>query len=288
MHEQVQRLHTSNPDIAFFGDSSCLMGINAMLLSERLDTTVGNYCTLGHVGPGGYALMLERLAAVGSPRLVVLGLHPVQFQREAGWEDWPEFVAASAAVPAPKLEPVLGGLDYVRTQVVGGLIYSPIPGSYGRYYGGAGAFRDFLRASSGSAIDPRRGMRWQTEHEFRGANAAHRDLYSEAGFDVDFSLNARYRAALQRLGLSVAALGRDRVYLVVPPVPDTLLSPQQRTMRVQALAEHRRILGIEAHQVLVTPAAMPDGNFSSRAHLNRWGQLAFTRLLAEQLRPLIR
>ena len=89
VHTQVERLASHQADLALFGDSSCLMGINADLLANALGTPVSNYCTVAHPGPAGTARMLERLPPT---KTVVLAMHAAGFARETNWDQWLPYI----------------------------------------------------------------------------------------------------------------------------------------------------------------------------------------------------
>jgi hypothetical protein len=90
--EQVERAATlPAAEVAFFGDSSCLMGIDPRLAERELALRpIQSFCSIGFVGPAAYAHMLagmiERNAA---PKVLVFMFHPATFQREPSWEYCP-------------------------------------------------------------------------------------------------------------------------------------------------------------------------------------------------------
>ena len=97
----------------------------------------------------------------------------------------------------------------------------------------------------------------------------------------DFKLNPAFRNSLSQLSVEVAQ--RDNVYLSVTPVPASIWSEATDSQYQETLQELATALAIPRHNVLNVPPALPDTLFSGRAHLNRWGQLAYTRLLAQAL-----
>src|SRR5258708_7174039 len=146
--EQIKRAAAlPAAEVAFLGDSSCLMGIDAPSIEGGLDLhRVESFCSLGYVGPAGYARMLagmiERNAA---PKVLVLVFHPATFRREPSWDSWPGFVANGGKVNAPPLHFPRSSLDFLELEWLSRLIYSPLPGAYALYYGSEGAFRSTIR-----------------------------------------------------------------------------------------------------------------------------------------------
>ena len=277
VHEQVERLAGHDADVALFGDSSCLMGINTEALAAALNTRVSNYCTVAHPGPGGTARMLQRLPNTKS---IVLAMHAAGFTRDEQWDRWLSYIDGIGGAAASAHSPLKGGLDYVRTQLVGRLVYRPMPGVYGRYYGSADALRTHIRDSGGTAIDPQWALQWPTEVAFKRATASATTTV-ELQEPFDFELNTAFRNSLAQLSVEVAQ--RDNVYLIVTPVPTSIWSDATDSQYQETLDELAAALAISRHKVLNVPPALPDTLFSGRAHLNRWGQLAYTRLLAKAL-----
>ena len=283
VREQVQRLDSSPSEVLLLGDSSCLMGLNAVVLGQTWRSEVSNNCTLAYVGPAGYALMLDQARqSARPPRAVILALHPAQFQRDPSWDTWLPFLE-SIGKPRPRqLNFLRGALDYVRLELLSPLVYSPLPGAYGRFYGGAAAFESFIREGSGTAVDPNAGLDWRTQDEFlaatRGSGGSSR---AALNWDYDYQISSTYRDALGHLATSIRVFGPERVALMIMPVPGSRYSPVKQAARAEVLSELRNILGLP--HGLDTPGSMPDVYFSTSTHLNRWGQVAYTRLISETL-----
>jgi hypothetical protein len=279
--EQIQRAAAlPAADVAFLGDSSCLMGIDPASIKSALDLhTVESFCSLGYVGPAGYAQMLagmiERNAA---PKALVLVFHPATFRREPGWDFWPSFVENGGKTSLPHLDFPQSSLDFLEFEWLARLIYSPLPGAYALYYGGEGALRSMIRAHQGSAVDPNTGL------NISSMEALHAGPTAPSGEPANFNWNPAYVDALRALGETIGNLPpQTRVYLVVSPVPDSSFHvgmDEERSERLRAIAA---TLGINSDHILKTPATMFAAFFSSYAHLNRWGKMAFTATLIREL-----
>ncbi|MBF0103585.1 MAG: hypothetical protein HQK77_22020, partial [Desulfobacterales bacterium] len=97
VYHQLERLKSDLPaDIIFLGDSSCLTGINPLVLSEKLGLKVESYCTTAFAGPETYAYMLDILAKIKyPPKQVILAFHPIQFTRSTSWDTWPPMIKSN-------------------------------------------------------------------------------------------------------------------------------------------------------------------------------------------------
>jgi hypothetical protein len=284
--EQIRRsAELPAPNIALFGDSSCLMGVDARIIERTLGVRpVQSFCSIGFLGPAGYAQMLDgMIARNAAPKALIFMFHPATFRREASWEYWPVFVRNAGQAAAPSLRFPHSALDYLEFEWLSRLIYSPLPGAYGRYYGGEGAFRATIEARQGSAIDPNSGL---NVAKIEAVRAGPTPPYGEA---TDFSANQAYHDALKVLGETMKKLPpRTSVYLVVSPLPDYTFQPGTAEQRAEQAANIARALGIDSSHILSTPATLYSAYFASTTHLNRWGQQVFSGELAKQLAQAIK
>ena len=279
--EQVRRAaNVPTPDIAFLGDSSCLFGINPGILERTLDIRpVQSFCSIGYLGPVGYAHMLDAMIARNAtPKTLILMFHPDTFRRAADWDYWPAFVLNMGRAAAPRLRFPRSALDYLEFEWLGRLIYSPLPGAYSRYYGGEGAFRATIEARQGSAIDPNTGLQVASMDAIKAAPSA------PDGPPADFSANQSYRDALTALGAVIRKLpSTTSVHLIISPLPDHTFAAGTANQRAERAREIARALGIDERHILNTPATLYTAYFASITHLNRWGQQVFSDELAKTL-----
>jgi hypothetical protein len=279
--EQVERAATlPAAEVAFFGDSSCLMGIDPRSMELTLALRpVQSLCSIGYVGPAGYAHMLAGMIERNAvPKVLVFMFHPATFRRETDWEFWPAFVKNAGKAQSPSLRFPHSALDYLEFEWIGRLIYHPLPGAYGRYYGSEGEFRSTIRARQGSAIDPNAGLNIPSLEALRPAATP------PAGTTTDFSWNEPYTDALKILGKTIGTLPlQTRVYLVVSPVRDFSFRAESKVQRDERAKQIAALLGIGNDRILPTPGAMFAAFFSNPSHLNRWGQVVFTNTLSKEL-----
>ena len=279
--EQIHRAATlPAAEIAFLGDSSCLMGIDPPSIERALHLhSVESFCSIGYIGPAAYAGMLagliERNAA---PEVLVLVFHPITFRREPSWDSWQPFVQNAGKVEQPSLSFPRSSLDYLEFEWLGRLVYSPLPGAYGLYYGGEGKFRSTIRARQGGAVDPNNGL------NISSIETLHAAPTPPLGEPADFSWNQAYRDALKTLATTISKLpSHTHVYLVISPVPDYSFRPGSGSQRNERAQEIAAALGIDTDHILKTPETMFANFFSGYTHLNRWGQSVFTEALIREL-----
>lgn len=272
--EQVDRV-ASRPlaEIAFLGDSSCLMGIDPPYMERMLNRSVESFCTVAYAGPAGYAAMLEQMIERGAtPKVLILMFHPVAFRPDPTWTFWTDLVRNKGRINMMPLEFPRSALDFLAFELVTRFLYSPLPGGYGIYYGSEGEVRSTIRSRHGAAIDPGNGL------DISSIDALHASPTNPSGPAVDFSLNQMYRDALATLAVALKKTAHNtQVYLAISPVPDTAFHDGSELQRIESAKEIAGALGIPADHILNTSGAMYAAYFSSpTTHLNRWGKIVFT------------
>ena len=260
------------------------MGIVPKILERAINVRpIQSFCSIGYLGPVGYAHMLNKMIARNAaPKAVVFMFHPITFRRGPSWESWPAFVLNAERAAVPALRFPRSALDFLQFEWLSRLIYSPLPGAYSRYYGGEVAFRATIEERQGSAVDPGSGL---NVHSLDAVKA----VATPAGAATDFSTNQDYHNALKVLAETVKKLPpQTSVYLIVSPLPDYTFPPGTMEQRAAAADEIAAALGIDRSHILKTPATLPVAYFSSTTHLNRWGQQVYSNELAKQLSTTLR
>lgn len=279
--KQIERAKTlPAPNIAFVGDSSCLMDIHVPRLRELLqDGSVESFCSLAFLGPAGYAYILDSMIErKATPRALVIAMHPVGFRRSPEFEVWPaavrqgglSYVGHDPGFPA-------AALDHARFRWLAPVLYKPLPGSYGLYYGSAAALVDEIGENHGSAVDPNAGLG-------RDSRPGAKDMIHIA---QSYATNAGFENALDTLAATLARMDRSRVFLVISPIPASAFTPESVDQREEAARRIAQRLGLPAGNVLASPESAPDSDFSTATHLNRWGRITFTETLAGLLQSAI-
>ena len=281
---QLERLREKEPaDLVLLGDSSCLMGIAAPLVAEQLNLEVENYCTIGYVGPAGYASMLNDIKP-GSrhPHWIVVALNPAQFVRQPSWESWVGYVASASQRRIRHPPTVKDAFGFGRRSVNRLLAYEPLPGRFALYYGGTASVQAELRNSRGSMLDPGYGLRFASLQALK-ASADRPNLGSIA----ELTPNQAFLDALRVLQLSVTRFGRRDVFLLITPVPEGVLDSRGVAELNAARKAIGHTLGLTPENVLDMPLQLPAAYFSSQTHLNQWGRIRYTEYLAEVLQARI-
>src|SRR5215210_1655169 len=144
VYEQILRAGSlGSLDVLLVGDSSCLMGIDPELLSQRLGQRVASLCSIGYLGPAGYARLLKRFLASGAryKRLVVV-MHPESLIRDKSWDAWTDFVdSGGPPTPSDWNLKVRSGLRLIESKLLSPFIRLPMEGVFGQYYGSVETLR---------------------------------------------------------------------------------------------------------------------------------------------------
>jgi hypothetical protein len=101
-----------------------------------------------------------------------------------------------------------------------------------------------------------------------------------------YSPSVGFLDALDAFGRAVAQFDRRRLFVLITPVPDSFFPPNGTEAQRGAALTIAAHLGIPEDQILSLPSHLPARYFSTDAHLNRWGRIVFSRLLATELRAL--
>jgi hypothetical protein len=286
--EQLRRSQRLGPtSTLLIGDSSCLMGVNAVRLERLTAAPVQSLCSIGFLGPRGYARLLENYLKRNPPpdRLIIM-MHGISFERAPDWEVWENFVesdGASALGQRSALE---------RVRIVTRLVLAPplahlFGGRWGRYFGDPDAFFNELESGNGTTIDPQAGLR------MRGIEAFKHAIWPEVPLAAPFGFtrNERFDRAMSSLAEQVARIGPERTLLVISPIPAPYFHGAAVAGREAAARELRQALAIPESAVLATAASAPYAHFLENdhppsgipTHLNRWGRELFTDHLADLL-----
>jgi hypothetical protein len=263
-------------EIAFFGDSSCLMDIDVPRLRDVLPRrSIESYCTIAYVGPAGYALLIDRLVDRGAaPIKLVLAINPIQFERDASWDRWIDIGSADVSSTPDATET----LDYMRRKWFDNMFYSPLPDGYGQYYGGAVQLETTIADNHGSAVDPSGALNVKSLQEFLRRAAAWRVPQLEK--KVTGTLNDRFRQALVPLAHAIARVGAERSFLLITPVWDKYYDGATAADVAESRRQIAATLGIPPQNIIAADAVLPAPYFSTDAHLNRWGRAVYTDALA--------
>jgi hypothetical protein len=238
-------------------------------LGERLGgRRVESLAMLAWVSPAGFASVLERASSRGAAGTVLVLMNgeslrlPEATFAATGYE---KMVLEGA--PAPRFGPLRQAVSDVR----GGLFHDvirravafPLPGTYGRAYGGPDELAEALAASHGGVVDPNRYKPQAGEYLFEVSDPVSRRLLV-------------LRDAIRHCGA-----GRTRLGLT--PIPEGRVGPRTVESRRGVLERLRRQLGLPVEAIVETPVALPDSMFATATHLAAPGRAKFTAAVAAGL-----
>ncbi|WFU24644.1 hypothetical protein QA649_42775 [Bradyrhizobium sp. CB1717] len=283
--EQIRRAERlPAADLAFLGDSSCLMGIHIPTLLQAFPgSDVESFCTIGFVGPDGYGAMLDKMIARGhQPRKLVLVFNPIQYERDPRWNEWANFIRTDHFEAPSSLSFPAGGLEYIR-RLMERAVYNPLPGGYAVYYGGKDQFISTIWREHGSAIDPNRMLDIPSLEAYKATLPGHVFFKPDPKIKP-FVMNAEFEKALGALSKTLSKFDRSKVYLVITPVNSLYAQGGPQSFHVEAGERIAALLGIDRSQFLNTPDMMLDIMYAHYpAHLHRWSRIIYTEELAKAL-----
>jgi hypothetical protein len=267
---QLDRVETIPTELGVLlvGDSSGLMGIDPEMLQASLGVETESLNTLGYVGPRGYASLLDRFRARGgTASRLVLVLHPSSLMRKPVWLAWERMTISGALDPNPPADLVQGTRARLLS-IAEPVLYFPLYGPLGDFYGNAPALGAFIRAHKGAAIEP-------------GGPLG--EVALVPGGNDRLEVNETFLETLPALAEAVDRFGPDQTRLVLMPQPDWFAGADLDRQAGEIRTRLERELHLDPARRLETPATMPAALFGTPTHLSPVGRAEFTRLLAERL-----
>jgi hypothetical protein len=292
VREQYNRAHQHDaPDYLFIGDSSCLMGIDFNQLQNGSLKSAKSLCTMAYVGPVGWAKLLKKqVEASGKPENIVFIFHPAGFKRDPGWDGWQTYLDELENENESPAKLTTRFAFAIQNGFLSDLIFRPMPGLMGIYYGSSASFAADVRRN-GAAIDPGTGLPPLPKSQMatgtgKTDNGGGKKI---AGIDAkvsDFSPNALFDEALRHLGETINDLGIDKksIRILITPVPDAIYDLKLEKDLQVALQMIIKALALDTCSIIELPPTLPANEFSSITHLNRWGREKYTALLSAKLR----
>jgi hypothetical protein len=250
VREQLARAaRVRNIDVGFFGDSSCLTGIDAaQIRAELRPLDIESFCMFGTVGPVADAAALNLLARRHiTPKVTIIVIHPAQYERTEIEPEWAALVREEAG----------------RSDEVAIPESASLKGVFSGRYKSAREFALELR-EKGSVVDPR--------------------TLPENAKDVSWTVTSPFRSVLRPLAEALSGLDRSKVYILFPPLPEGY-GVGDRSDAAKALTE---VLGLPGGNVIPSSPIFPRDRFASRNHLNEKGRAQFSAELAALLQEMLR
>jgi hypothetical protein len=257
-------------EIVLLGDSSCLMDVSALRLSERLGRPVLNLGTLSYLDFSANALLLRNYAQANPGRLraVVLLMHPegLRLPHVDAWQNHAlrSFLDGTDFQPRERLSDWVAGVlgaHIFRGRVLARTLPRPLPGSFGRRYGFTDDLENYLKQNRGSAVDPES---------------------KPAAGSVDYRLAGYFKSA--SAGFRQAVPPGVKLFAAITPLPDRFAGPAYPARHAELLRQWSEWLTADA-ALTNLPAVLSDSLFAQKTHLNEAGQLHYTERLAQALKP---
>lgn len=268
---QIERARTiKNADLLIIGDSSALMGIDAVMLGRILSgKRVESLASIGLVGPRGYAKFLNiyRQSHGGTLPVVVVLMHPSTLTLNER-----DFKKNNFEKPfLDKTIPLLsarGIRDNIFYNGIKKILIFPLPGSYGRYYGFENKLRKSLLLHNGSLVDP---------NVFQPGDST--NCYK-------YLLSDAMKKRMPALRKELKRPKTGAVYWGITPMPKSH-GCEETSKQVEAIAASvEALMGQPAGNTLKLPDFLNDDLFANGTHLNEEGRNVYTKTLAKALMNL--
>lgn len=266
VHQIDESNRQSQADILLLGDSSCLMNVDAALLSELSGKNVTNLGTLSFLDIERFSKLLRNYISNQNeaPKKIIFLTHP-------------DFVRKSSS-SKPHIESFESYIDQedhsygfhakwdprhlLGTHIIEGRFISrlpiPLSGSFAHYYGFTTELRTFMEQHNGSATDPRI---LQID-----------DLSGSSDYRV-----ARFHSRQASL-LTSAIPASSMLYIGLTPVPKSFPKGDFKLNYKRLLQEWTGVFtnSISLNQL---PPILDDSQFATKTHLTGSAAQEYTRIL---------
>ncbi len=256
-------------DILIMADSSALMGIDAVALSQLSGRRAESLCTVGTIGPRGFAEILNSLSSHyrNIPVIIVMfsgfSLN-IPAETFAGIPEEQKIISGTYTRP---LSFVRGARSKLFEDFFKKCTFIPSPGVYGIYYGDSHSVRSFISASHGSLIEPDMKL----TKAFAGP-----DFYR-------YEISHEIESKMYYLRDALKNFDTENVFLGISPFPEMFGDEETYRTRDKTLQKLSEILDIDADHIITLPPSMDDNLFSTFSHMNKQGRDRFTVMLNEFL-----
>jgi hypothetical protein len=268
---QSRASRTRDPAVVLLsGDSTCLVGVDARELSQRLpgEPPARNLSLIIGFGLNVYGKLIADFSAANphQVRAVVLLVSAAKLRNPGppggAMDDWNTLIT-------PRRDWL--GVSLVRRRLLGHLLDSPLQGGGAEFFGFSSQLDSYMTAHGGSVID---FGRYVLREPASSASAPQAECVLSPQIAEESSA---FRGAVP---------AEAKLFIGLTPEPEGSVGPTGFKDRAQMLADWDRL--IHADCVLTQlPATLPASWFSRTAHLNREGQRQFTAILGHELSPLL-
>jgi hypothetical protein len=266
---QADASRMSQPaSLVLLGDSSCMMDVNAAALQSLTGQPALNLGTLSYLDLDSYTLLLRQYIE-NHPRAlktVVLLLHPMALRLAEPHTDHAQFLrdylegidSSPGSAWNSRFQWVLG-LDKLRNRILARCLPTPLPGSFGQYYGFTTGLERCLSEKQGGAVDP-------NHLPPRG--------------NPEFQINPRWEKLCRRFRKALPS--GVTLAVGITPVPANFPGSDYPLVHKKMLATLADWLRADA-TLDGLPATLPADRFAGTTHLNGSGAREYTRLLGQAL-----
>lgn len=285
--EQYLRTENAKSDeIMFFGDSSCLTGVDVDLMNSLSEQKYANYCTLAYLGPKGYSKLLSKIPKTTRPAKLVYMIHPSSFRRETSWNSWNNFI--DTIDKDIESRDVFNWKHFTEWVYENGLIhfiFNPMDGPYGIYYGNLESLRESI-ISGGMFIDPVRGLDGKVNYStslIKPPKTSAVSYKQTCPFLKNLGANAEYWDHLQDLKNFLESRNINSLYMVVGEVFEKCKTEDYEQDINTIIQKHRDFMG-NIEITFINPSEnIPFDLYSTSTHLNIYGREVFSRNLLKTI-----
>jgi hypothetical protein len=161
------------------------------------------------------------------------------------------------------------GMEWVRRNMLGTILPTPLPGNYGQKYKFRRLLINHLNQHNGSMFDPAPDLKDEP--------------VGSKPIKIEISEPVRRRLLVLRQFLDENSHRIDKKLLILSPTNLRSANSDEMRERILAAKEVGSLLGIELKNVVNPVEHLPDHLFVGYHHLTRTGQTVFTELLDEKL-----
>lgn len=269
IHQADSARSPQNAGTVLFGDSSCLMDVDTLRLSELLGRPALNLGTFSFLDVNAHADMLRQYIRANPNRLhtVVLLMHAESLRRlgpESYYVDmlhhfWEGKDDAPVETWNEQFNYTLG-VNRFKSRLLARALPLPLGGTYGRHYGFTRDLERYLAAHLGSAVDPDPQPLTGTA-EYRLASTLEKS-------------SRNFRTAIPP---------KVRLFVGITPAPERFAGRGYPTLQRALLNQWAEWLG--ATPLTNLPPTLDDASFVRTTHLNEAAVAGFTAALSHELRP---
>lgn len=250
------------------GDSSCLMDVDALQLTEALAAPALNLGTSSYLDLEAYGVLAGAYASAhpGPMPTVVLLMHPEALRRSGGELHQTQVLSdylnqLDALDSSTWTDRVKGwtGMALFKGRILSRLLPHAMPGAFGRAYGFTHDLEARMSAHRGSLLEP---------------------ATTAPSGNPEYTLNRAMEKFSAQFRTSLPL--ETKLIVGISPLPESYAPPDFARRRDQLLEQWAQWIGATA-RLEGLPATLPDALFATKTHLNQAGVRAWTGLLAQRL-----